>query len=59
MLTVCKPAYLQKLKCSRMSTTQEGLEQGSKYKVSGVTSFKRMEDLLSNGSGKSPSLCCS
>ena len=33
---------------------------GSKYKVSGgVTSFKRMEDLLSNGSGKSPSPCCS
>ena len=31
---------------------------GSKYKVSGVTSFKRMEDLLSNG-GKSPSPCCS
>ena len=30
---------------------------GSKYKVSGVTSFKRMEDLLSNGR-KSPSLCC-
>ena len=27
-------------------------------KVSGVTSFKRMEDLLSNG-GKSPSPCCS
>ena len=26
---------------------------GSKYKVSGVTSFKRMEDILSNG-GKSP-----
>ena len=32
---------------------------GSKYKVSSVTSFKRMEDLLSNGSGKSPSPCCS
>ena len=32
---------------------------GSKYKVRGVTSFKRMEDLLSNGSGKSPSPCCS
>ena len=31
---------------------------GSKYKVSGVTSFKRMEDLLSNGE-KSPSPCCS
>ena len=30
---------------------------GSKYKVSGVTSFKRMEDLLSNGR-ESPSLCC-
>ena len=32
---------------------------GSKYKVSGVTSFKRMEDLLSNGSEKSPSPCYS
>ena len=32
---------------------------GSKFKVSGVTSFKGMEDLLSNGSGKSPSPCCS
>ena len=32
---------------------------GSKYKVSGVTSFKLMEDVLSNGSGKSPSPCCS
>ena len=32
---------------------------GSKYKVNVVTSFKRMEDLLSNGSGKSPSPCCS
>ena len=32
---------------------------GSKYKVSGVTSFKHMKDLLSNGSGKSPSPCCS
>ena len=31
---------------------------GSKYKVSGVTSFKFKEDLLSNG-GKSPSPCCS
>ena len=31
---------------------------GSKYKVSGVTSFKSMEDLLPNG-GKSPSPCCS
>ena len=31
---------------------------GSKCKVSGVISFKRMEDLLSNG-GKSPSPCCS
>ena len=28
---------------------------GSKYKVSSVTSFKPMEDVLSNGSGKSPS----
>ena len=43
------------------STTQEVLARaiGSKYKVSGVTSFKRMEDLLSNGSRKSPSPCCS
>ena len=32
---------------------------GSKYKVSDVNSFKRMEDLLSNESGKSPSPCCS
>ena len=32
---------------------------GSKYKVSGVTSFKRMEDPLTNGSGKSRSPCCS
>ena len=31
---------------------------GSKYKVSGVTSFKRMEDLLPN-ERKSPSPCCS
>ena len=30
---------------------------GSNYKVSGVTSFKRMEDLLSN-ERKSPSPCC-
>ena len=32
---------------------------GSKCKVSGVTSFKRMKDFLSNGSGKSPSPYCS
>ena len=32
---------------------------GSKCKVGGVTSFKHIEDLLSNGSGKSPSPCCS
>ena len=31
----------------------------SKYKVSGVTCFKHIDDLLSNGSGKSPSPCCS
>ena len=31
---------------------------GSKYKVSGVTSFKCMEDLLPN-ERKSPSPCCS
>ena len=30
---------------------------GSKYKVSGVTSFKRMEDLLPNGRNY-PSPCC-
>ena len=31
---------------------------GSKYRVSGVTSFKRMEDLLPN-ERKFPSPCCS
>ena len=30
---------------------------GSKYKISGVTCFKRMEDLFSNGR-KSPCPCC-